>query len=154
MFLFSISRRFFSFACCKAIVQRAHRERIAGGKYLGRMFRLGREYQISDPQAAPFKYCGEPRHCRWNRCWTGWQPEEITRRIWESKTMQTYWSKITLAYISIHKQRGRGITCFVWQVQSLLVWDFPPPKSRLRHSPEIKGRWPSPVLQLFPTVQL
>ncbi|CAL1134947.1 unnamed protein product, partial [Cladocopium goreaui] len=27
------------------------------GKYLGRMFRLGREYQISDPQAAPFKYC-------------------------------------------------------------------------------------------------
>ena len=45
-------------------------ERIAGGKYLGRMFRLGREYQISDPQAAPFKYCGEPRHCRWNRCWT------------------------------------------------------------------------------------
>ncbi len=27
------------------------------GKYLGRMFRLGREHQIADPQAAPFKYC-------------------------------------------------------------------------------------------------
>ena len=61
------------------------REHMAGGKYLGRTFRLGREYQISDPQAAPFKYCGEPRHCGrgWNhRCWnSGWKPKAITRRI-------------------------------------------------------------------------
>jgi len=27
------------------------------GKYLGRMFRLGKEHLISDPEAAPFKYC-------------------------------------------------------------------------------------------------